>query len=44
VVLAAVFIVVRFFFHHLLKHLVQGCLVVFVVIAILAILHYFGVF
>ncbi len=44
VALAAIFIVVRFFFHHILKYLVQGCLVVFVIVAILAILHFFRVF
>ncbi len=40
---AAIFVVVRFFFHHILKHLVQGCVVILVVIAILALLRYFGV-
>ena len=38
------FVVVRFFFHHILKHLLQGCAVVLVILAILAVLHYFGVF
>jgi hypothetical protein len=42
--LVVAFIVVRFFFHHILKHLIQGCLVVLAILAVLAILHYFGVF
>jgi hypothetical protein len=39
-----VFVVVRFFFQHILKFLVQGCLILLGIAAILAILHYFKVF
>ncbi len=44
VLLTGIAIVVRFFFHHILKHLVQGCLVLLAIAAILAVLHYFRVF
>jgi hypothetical protein len=39
-----VYVVVRFFFQHVLKFLVQGCLVLLVIAALLALLHYFKVF
>jgi cell division protein FtsW (lipid II flippase) len=39
-----VFVVIRFFWKHLLKYLFQGCLFILVVIALLAALHYFKVF
>jgi glucan phosphoethanolaminetransferase (alkaline phosphatase superfamily) len=39
-----VYVVVRFFFQHVLKFLVQGCLVLLVIAAVLALLHYFKVF
>jgi hypothetical protein len=39
-----VFVVIRFFWKHLLKYLFQGCLVILVIIALLALLHYFKVF
>ena len=39
-----VYVVVRFFFQHVLKFLVQGCLVLLVIVALLALLHYFKVF
>ncbi len=42
--LGVVFVVVRFFFHHILKHLIQGCIFILLVLAILALLHYFRVF
>ena len=38
------FVVFRFFWRHLLKYLLQGCLVVIVVIALLELLHYLKVF
>ena len=38
------FVVVRFFWKHLLKYLFQGCLVILVIIALLAALRYFKVF
>ena len=44
VAVAVIFIVVRFFFHHILKYVIQGCLVLFVIVAIIAILHFFRVF
>jgi hypothetical protein len=35
---------IRFFWKHILKYLVQGCAVILVIIALLALLHYFKVF
>jgi len=42
VVLAIVLI--RFFWKHILKYLLQGCLVIVAIAALLAVLHYFKVF
>jgi cell division protein FtsW (lipid II flippase) len=39
-----VFVVIRFFWKHLLKYLFQGCLIILAVIALLALLRYFKVF
>jgi|BarGraIncu01122A_1022018.scaffolds.fasta_scaffold333282_1 predicted exporter len=40
-----VFVVIRFFWRHLLKYLFHGCFVILVIIALLAVLHfYFKVF
>jgi cell division protein FtsW (lipid II flippase) len=39
-----VFVVVRFFWKHILKYLFHGCLVILAVIALLAVLRYFKVF
>ena len=40
-----VVVVIRFFWRHILKYLFQGCLVILVIIALLALLHfYFKVF
>lgn len=39
-----VFVVVRFFWQHLLKFVFQGCLVILAVIALLALLRHFNVF
>jgi hypothetical protein len=39
-----VFVVIRFFWKHILKYLFHGCLVILAVIALLALLHYFKVF
>lgn len=39
-----VFVVIRFFWRHLLKYLFQGCLIILAVIALLALLRYFKVF
>jgi hypothetical protein len=38
------FAVIRFFWHHILKFVVQGCLIVVGIIILLALLHYFKVF
>jgi fumarate reductase subunit C len=36
--------VIRFFWKHILKYLVQGCAVILVIIALLALLYHFKVF
>ena len=41
--LGVIFVLVRFF-HHILKHLVQGFAFILMVLAALALLHYFRVF
>ena len=38
------FVVIRFFWTHILKYLFQGCLVILAVIALLVLLRYFNVF
>jgi hypothetical protein len=38
------FVAIRFFWRHILKYLLQGCLVILVIIALLALLRYFKVF
>ncbi len=38
------YVVIRFFWRHILKYLFHGCLVILAVIALLALLHYFKVF
>jgi fumarate reductase subunit C len=38
------FVLIRFFWKHILKYLLQGCLVILAIIALLALLHYFKVF
>jgi hypothetical protein len=38
------FVVIRFFWQHLLKYIVQGCLAVVAIIILVAILKYFKVF
>ncbi len=38
------FVIIRFFWKHLLKYLLQGCLVVLGIILLLALLRYFKVF
>lgn len=38
------FVIIRFFWKHLLKYLLQGCLVVVGIILLLALLRYFKVF
>ena len=37
-------VVIRFFWRHILKYLLQGCLAVVGIIILLAILHYFKIF
>jgi hypothetical protein len=40
-----VFVVIRFFWRHILKYLFHGCFVILVIIALLALLHfYFKIF
>ncbi len=43
-ILVAVVGAIRFFWKHILKYLVHGCVVILVIIAILALLHYLKVF
>ncbi len=43
VVIAAVG-AIRFFWKHILKYFVQGCVVILAIIALLALLHYLKVF
>jgi len=38
------FVLIRFFWKHILKYLFQGCLVILAIIALLAVLRYFKVF
>ncbi|HEY5270767.1 MAG TPA: hypothetical protein VII97_10550 [Anaerolineales bacterium] len=38
------FVVIRFFWKHILKYLFQGCLVILAIIALMALLRYFKVF
>jgi len=38
------FVVIRFFWKHILKYLFRGCLAILAVIALLALLRYFKVF
>ncbi|MGA2490342.1 MAG: hypothetical protein ABSF99_09215 [Anaerolineales bacterium] len=38
------FIIIRFFWQHLLKYIVQGCLAIVVIVILIAILKYFKVF
>jgi len=39
-----IFVVVRFFFKHILKFLFQGCAVILAIAALLFLLHYLKVF
>ncbi len=34
-------VIIRFFWQHILKYLLQGCLVILGIIALLAVLHYY---
>ncbi len=43
-VVVVVFVVIRFFWQHILKYLLHGCLAIVGIIILLAILHYFKVF
>jgi len=40
-VIILVIVVIRFFWQHILKYLLQGCLVILGIIALLAVLHYY---
>ncbi len=44
IAVVVVYVVVRFFFQHILKFLVQGCLVLLVIATLLVLLHYFKIF
>jgi hypothetical protein len=46
VILVAIvaFVIIRFFWHHVLRYLVQGCLVIVGIILLLAVLHFFKIF
>jgi hypothetical protein len=37
----AAFIAIRFFWQHIIKYILQGCLVILGIIALLAVLHYY---
>jgi hypothetical protein len=38
------FVVVRFFWQHVVKYLLHGCVVLLAIIGVVAVLHYFGAF
>ena len=40
-VIVVAFVVIRFFWHHILKYIVHGCLGIVGIIILLALLHYF---
>jgi hypothetical protein len=40
-VIIVAFIIIRFFWHHVLKHILQGCLAILGILALWALLHYF---
>ena len=40
-VLVVAFVVIRFFWHHVLRYIVQGCLAILGILVLLALLHYF---
>jgi len=42
--LVVAFIVLRFFWRHVLKYLLHGCVIVLVIAVLLALLHYFKIF
>jgi hypothetical protein len=40
-VIIVAFVVIRFFWQHILKYLLQGCLVILGILALWAVLHYY---
>lgn len=44
ILLGVVVVIIRFFWQHLVKYLVQGCAVILGIIALLVLLHYLKVF
>ena len=42
--LLIVFVVIRFFWQHVVRYLLHGCVVVLAIIGLLVLLHYWGVF
>jgi hypothetical protein len=43
-VLLIVFVVVRFFWQHVIRYLLHGCVVILAIIGLLVLLHYWKVF
>ena len=43
-VVIVAFVIIRFFWHHILKFVVQGCLVVVGILILVAVLHFLKVF
>jgi hypothetical protein len=41
IVIILAIVIIRFFWQHVLRYLLQGCLVILGIIALLAILHYY---
>jgi hypothetical protein len=35
------FVVIRFFWQHILRYLLRGCLVILAILAVLAVIHYY---
>lgn len=44
ILLGVVVVIIRFFWQHLVKYLLQGCAVILGIIALLVLLHYLKVF
>ena len=40
-VIIVAFVAVRFFWHHILRYLLHGCVVILGILALLALLHFF---
>jgi hypothetical protein len=44
ILLGVAIVIIRFFWQHLVKYLVQGCVIILGIIALLVLLHYLKVF